>query len=136
MPVELDPGGLMNALQDLADQTERMLGINCVFQCDDEVLVQDSTTATQLYRITQEAVHNAVKHAQPTRIDIALYVRDGLRLTVQDDGCGWSRGATEHGGAGLRIMQHRARIIGGHLDVESDVGRGTTVTCTVTRAEQ
>jgi signal transduction histidine kinase len=134
MPVEVDAAGLMNALQDLTDQTEQMHGIACDFQCDDDVFIRDSAAATQLYRIAQEAIHNAVKHAQPTRIAVSLSANDRFRLTVQDDGVGVSGLGAERRGEGLRIMRYRAEVIGGRLEIASDKDAGTRVTCELRRA--
>jgi signal transduction histidine kinase len=85
--------------------------------------------ATQLYRIAQEAVTNAVKHAVATRINIHL-VKYGSEVTlaVTDDGIGFSdKPPTE--GLGLHLMRHGAELIGATVDVRrNDVG-GTIATC-------
>jgi len=90
----------------------------------------DDHAALHLYRIVQEAVTNAVKHANPGRIHISLRV-DGslLRLTVQDDGVGISDKADQNGGLGLRIMRYRAHMIGGNLAIQPAEGGGTLITC-------
>jgi signal transduction histidine kinase len=69
---ELEADGLIVALQGLAENMREQFRINCVFQADESVQVRDSTAATQLYRIAQEAATNSVKHAAAGRIDIRL----------------------------------------------------------------
>ena len=80
-------------------------------------------TASHLFRIAQEAVRNAVKHAHPKHVDIVL-AADGrtLTLTVSDDGSGLPR-RRRGPGMGLRIMAHRAEMIRGEFEVESGLDR-------------
>jgi len=87
---------------------------------------------TQLYRIAQEAVANALKHAAPSRVEVRLDCLDRsvVRLSVRDDGAGIPANAAPKGGLGLAIMKHRIRIIGGELTIGPAPGRGTQVTCT------
>ena len=80
--------------------------------------VEDNLVATHLYLIAQEAVHNAVKHAQSEHLDFhgANHL---LVLRVQDDGIGMpDQPAENHGGLGLRIMRNRAAIISATLTIE------------------
>jgi len=123
-------GGLCVALQNLAAQTSKRYSVQCVTDCPDIALPIDDHAALHLYRIVQEAVTNAVKHANPSRIHISLSVDGGLlRLTVQDDGIGIAEKADQNGGLGLRIMQYRAHMIGGSLEVRPAEGGGTLITC-------
>ena len=87
----------------------------------------------QLYRIAQEAITNAVKHARPGKITVGLECirRKQLTLTVRDDGIGRSAAAPTGGGLGISIMSHRAGLIGGELTVVDGDGGGTLVTCVV-----
>ncbi|MBI9081942.1 MAG: hypothetical protein JEY79_19650 [Pseudodesulfovibrio sp.] len=89
---------------------------------------------TQIYRIAQEAITNAVKHANPTQIIVSLdcVSTDMVTLTVRDDGVGRSAAAHSKGGLGVSIMAHRAKIIGGHfqiVDIDEAEGGGTMVVC-------
>jgi signal transduction histidine kinase len=87
-----------------------------------------------MYRIAQEAVSNAVRHGSAHAIHIALAEGpDQIRLRVKDDGEGFQPGNHDGPGMGMRIMNYRARIIGGVLEVTSRPGTGTTITCTVPR---
>ena len=87
----------------------------------------------QLFRIAQEAVANAVKHAKASRIVISLACepRGQLTLTIRDDGIGRDAAARSKGGLGLRIMLYRARMVGGRLRVDDGPRGGTVVTCSV-----
>jgi signal transduction histidine kinase len=94
------------------------------------VLVENPTTATHLYRIAQEAMGNAIKHAQAKSIVVSLKQSDSeLTLTIKDNGRGFSRERMVIEGMGLRIMEYRADMIGAMLRVDSAVGKGTTVAC-------
>lgn len=130
-PVVLESEGLMSALQELAHATTRMFGVNCVFRCDHPVQIQDNATATHLYRIAQEAVANALKHGKATHIEIGLAAQtDRVFLAVKDNGSGIPT-PPPRTGAGLRIMQYRAGMIGGSLVVQRGQPDGTTVACSV-----
>lgn len=131
VPVVLDANGLMAALKDLAQSTERIFRVSCPFRCNPPVRVNDNTVATQLFRIAQEAVANAVKHSHAERIEISLRITDGhYLLGIRDNGTGISEHAAGSSkGMGLLTMQHRARMIGGVLSVEHDDFGGTLVQC-------
>lgn len=130
IPVEVDADGLMAALADLAFQTDELDGLSCRFDCDEPVTVRDNTTATQLYRIAQEAVTNAVRHARPAHIRIALGRREGrIHLEVTDDGRGLPEPLDERASRGLRIMRYRAGLIGASLSIGRAGEMGTSVLC-------
>lgn len=71
-PVEVEANGLMAALDDLAMSTEQLFGISCRFQCEQPVLLENNNTATQLFRIAQEATTNAAKHSGAQHIVLSL----------------------------------------------------------------
>jgi PAS domain S-box-containing protein len=133
LPVAVDGEGLMAALADLAARTRKQGAFTCVFDCPKPVVIADNLKATHLYLIANEAVHNAVKHAQPRNIMIALESNDVLELRVSDDGIGLSGQAAESQGFGLRIMRNRAAIIGAQLKIEPAEPTGTVVVCTLPR---
>lgn len=130
-PVQLENAGLLVALEELAAQAQTLHGVKCRFGLKGQPPACDHLVSLHLYRITQEAMHNAVRHGQARHIRIELFSRRNRhRLTITDDGGGFdatARGATN--GAGLRLMGYRANIIGGTLALESRPGGGTTVTC-------
>ncbi|MHC4405246.1 MAG: GAF domain-containing protein, partial [Planctomycetota bacterium] len=131
-PVDVDANGLMAALADLAGSTETLADVSCTFACSQPVPIDDNHTATQLFHVASEAVRNAVKHAGASEIVIGLDAVDGqLALWVRDDGVGIRCRPDQSSGMGLRIMRHRAGIIGATLEIEPAEGGGTLVTCTI-----
>lgn len=132
-PVEIDPAGLVDALQQLVEWVAESTGIHCRYQGSRKVQVADSVTAVHLYRIIQEAVQNAIKHAQPFHVEVSLErTPQSLILTVQDDGKGIDlEQERRHGHLGLHIMRYRAGIIDARLDIRSGEAGGTVVRCEV-----
>ena len=83
-----------------------------------------------LYHIAREAVNNAIKHGNPRRVVIRLFgENEEGTLSVQDDGQGLEEAPANHAGMGLNIMNYRANMIGGSLDVRKNFTGGTTVSC-------
>jgi PAS domain S-box-containing protein len=131
-PVEIDPEGLADALAQLARDVQEMSGIACVYRGIDRPKVENSEIALHLYRIAQEAVNNALKHASPQHIDIRLASADGmLELSVRDDGIGIPDQAEREGRLGLHLMRYRANIIGGHLQIGPATNGGTEIRCSI-----
>lgn len=128
-PVQLETSGLESALEDLTFQVQRLHGLECHFEAHGTVDV-DTAAAIHLYRITQEAINNAVKHSGAKRISvIADFSKDHKLLTIEDDGCGFDP-AREHGvSSGMSLMPYRAAMIGGTLNVTSQPDAGTKVEC-------
>jgi two-component system CheB/CheR fusion protein len=128
-PVEVDAESLISALRDLATTTESLHKIHVRVEGRPTRELRNGKIATELYRIAQEAVTNAVKHAHADTIVISLTpARGTLELCVADDGIGLAAtGATD--GMGLRIMRYRAASIGASLTIESAASGGTVVRC-------
>jgi signal transduction histidine kinase len=133
LPVAVDREGLMAALVDLASRTQQQAKVTCTFDCPEPIAVTDNLTATHLYLIAQEAVHNAVKHGKPRNIWISLQSKLAMVLRVQCNGIGMLPRPLATEGLGLRIMRNRAAIIGAHLTIEPAEPTGTVVTCTLVR---
>ena len=92
--------------------------------------IEDDTAAGHLYRIAREAVINANKHAQAREIVVALRGgRKGIVLSVTDDGIGFQNARNGKRGLGFHIMNYRARLMGGQLEIESLEKGGTRVAC-------
>ncbi len=135
IPVQVDSRGLSVALDDLAATASEASGIPVTAECPDWVELPDHATATELYYIAQEAVGNALRHARPQSIRLTLLAEpDSLRLRIKDDGIGFPDGLMRSNGLGLRIMQHRAGMIGGSVQIGRSQGGGTVVTCTLPRS--
>lgn len=136
MPVQIDAEALRSALTELVASIHAPPKVSCRFHCPLSVMAPNTTTATHLYRIAQEAVNNAIKHSQADEISISLWQTDNqIVLEVSDNGIGIdavdSRAAVprKDGGMGLRTMQYRAGMIGGTLQVERRETGGTLVRC-------
>jgi signal transduction histidine kinase len=135
-PVEPKAEGLMDALQDLAAMTSRFSGVSCRVDIAAPVLLDDNAVASTLFRIAQEGVTNALRHAHPRSIVLSLTVnRECYELRVIDDGAGMPEdGRTD--GMGMRIMQYRAALVGATINVAPTPGGGTTLSCLCSRARQ
>ncbi len=129
-PVTLESEGLMSALAELAVNTQKLFPVACQFACDPPVLLPDLAAASNLYRIAQEAVSNAIKHGRAKNIVISLATERGrVVLRVTDNGTGFPAKTSKPPGMGLRIMQSRAGMIGGTLVIERSASGGVRVTC-------
>jgi signal transduction histidine kinase len=132
----LDDFGLVAALRTLAESQSSRLNLRIDVDGDDVTPRPDRLVESSLFRIAQEAVMNAARHASATRVAVAIAERDGrVILTVRDDGVGFDLDApgTDADHWGLKSMRERARAIGGMLHVESAPGAGTRVTAGVPR---
>ena len=122
--------GLVYALRDLSEATSETTSIKCAFFHQPSVVIADKHVCAQLYRIAQEAVNNAVRHARPANLLIRLFQRDqAVLLEVSDDGCGFDEASPS--GSGIRNMQYRCRMIGARLDVQPNPNGGTSVVVTM-----
>ncbi len=126
-PPILDEVGLMAALQTRLDAVESRSGL--VYQLDFAELDQlPSNLETGLYRITQEALNNILKHAQARQVTISLTQNGArIRLKIRDDGCGFDPTAKRQKGYGLQSMRERAEQIGGTFILQSKPQDGTTI---------
>ncbi|MBI5091102.1 MAG: PAS domain S-box protein [Candidatus Hydrogenedentes bacterium] len=134
-PVEADPRGLEVALAELADKARAQHEIEVRFECHAPVPVADYGAATQLFRIAQEALTNAVKHARARRIVLTL-VSETTRVAVvvADDGIGIDGRRRLTSGMGLHTMRSRASAIGATLTISgAAAGNGTRVECILGR---
>jgi len=131
-PVPPAPRGFAQALRRLASSSS-MAGGDVTVLADIEADVDpDPFVANQLYRIAQEAVSNAIKHAAASEIRIGLRDGEGEHcLSVEDDGCGFASDRLRDGRAGLGIgnMKKRAQMAGVRLDLHSAPGEGCRVVC-------
>ena len=126
-PVNLATHGLKSSIEDLVHNVTDLFGVTCNFQCNCPVVFHDNATATHLYYITHEAVHNAVKHGKAKNILVKFSQNSGkYRLSVTDDGSGI--GNMRHSaGMGLQIMKLRAKKIGAELDIRNIPEGGTSI---------
>src|SRR5206468_10779698 len=124
--------GLCSALQRLASETESLFKVRCSLKSDGCLPRVDKLVSLHLYRIAQEAIHNAIKHGLAQHLELELTLQPGqLRLTIRDDGQGFVLEEKSGAGMGLRIILYRAQSIGGAAQVRSQPNQGTQVQCTV-----
>jgi PAS domain S-box-containing protein len=129
-PVRLEESGLISALDELAASAAKRFKVDFLFECQSPPAAVDNEAALHLYYIAQEALLNAVKHGKATHVRVSLKPdEDRFKLVIQDNGQGFRPPGGRPGGMGIRIMRHRAKVIGATLDVFSEPGRGAEVTC-------
>ena len=125
-------GGLVLALEELAQRTRRVFQRDCSLRCAAAGSFASESIGIHLFRIAQEAVTNAIRHGNASRIDIELTsLGNDLRLHVRDNGSGLPAQPQTENGMGLRIMQYRAGVINGTLSVQRGPNGGTVVDCCV-----
>lgn len=128
-PHIMGPEGLVEALQQLADDVNSLGTIECRFECDGEPHITDTLIARGLYRIAQEAVNNALKHSQAKNIMIELTALGGeTRLAVIDNGIGIrSHDAEPLSDSALHSIKYRSGVMGASLTVSRRPGGGTEI---------
>ncbi len=120
--------GLVPALEWLTAEWTRQTGMTCEFSCAVDDLALPDDKATTLFRIVQESLTNAARHAQADWVHVGLGVgEDGLDLRVADNGRGFDPGGDHGGHFGLLGMKERAQRVGARLQVTSAAGAGTQV---------
>ena len=132
VPAPLDAQRLAPALAEFARTTSECANVACEFVLEGTLHLPDAECATHLYRIAQEAVNNATRHARASRIVIRLSAHEGaLQLEIRDDGVGLPPQRGLGRGVGLRLMEHRCSLIGATLSAQSEPAGGTRVACTL-----
>jgi signal transduction histidine kinase len=133
-PAALEEQGLVSAMQKHIESVRSKDQVNIEFEVEGERRLSNEHEQS-LYRITQEALNNIIKHAQATLVRVRLDMTDEwVRLTIHDDGVGFevslleSRNASERKSLGMTSMRERAELAGGSFKIESKPGEGTTIT--------
>ncbi len=136
-PILADSHGLREALAQLAEEVNGTTGVRCTLHVAECRGVHHREVESQLYRIAQESVSNALRHAEPSSIEIK-YACDGnhLSLEVDDDGCGIPPAEQRTAGLGLRSMRYRAALVGARFEVARRDNGGTRVTCLCPRRDE
>jgi signal transduction histidine kinase len=128
----IEPEELIPELEELATKIREEQHVACGFTRQGDFSKLTAAVASHLFYIAQEATHNAVRHARPTRLEISLVEeKNTLVLTATDNGTGLPPLDSHQPGMGLRIMVHRAELIGGELSISRAPGSGTLVRCRV-----
>ncbi|WP_028109776.1 PAS domain-containing sensor histidine kinase [Ferrimonas futtsuensis] len=127
------PEGLSVAMARLTDSVPALFGVACHYRELGRVRIEDNLIASNLYLIAHEAIHNALKHSGCAVIEVTLTASKGdLRLEVADDGLGLRSEWEGADGMGLKIMKHRASVLGASLQIHSG-DNGVTVCCELPR---
>jgi signal transduction histidine kinase len=119
-PDELKESGFHEMMEKLAAYVEATHQIVCEFQCDCDCIVDNPDVAIHLFRISQEAVSNAIRHGHARHVRIQMTAHEMWKtLTIEDDGCGVGEATGTHqgGGLGMRTMQYRADLIGATFNI-------------------
>jgi len=132
-PVPLDAGGLADGLAEMVRRMNQA-SMACKFVCPSVVEIEDNGVANHLFRIAQEAVNNATKHARAQNVIVTLSQdHENVVLQIEDDGKGLPKSKKDSSGLGLQIMRHRANVIGAAFEIKSTPGKGVRVICSVRR---
>jgi signal transduction histidine kinase len=125
---DVDRDGLLPAIRSQAALLSRVHHLDVDVEANEEPTL-DGRVEHEVFRIVQEALTNAVRHAQPARVTVSLVSGDSLQLTVRDDGLGFDPDEQNYRGRrlGLTSMRERAASIGGTLTISSSPGNGATV---------
>jgi signal transduction histidine kinase len=128
-PVVLDDLGLVAAIEELAEQSQRAAGWQLTLNLQTLPTEPEKTVAVTLFRIAQEAFNNIRKHAQAQHVTVTLHNGSGIDLTISDDGAGFDpeRVNAEGHGLGVTTMHERAALINGVCTIESQPQAGTRV---------
>ena len=127
MPTALSRKGLIVAVQEFLARASDAAGLRIRFEHPDQIWLTDSTSVN-IYRAIQEVVHNCIKHAGATDLEILMEKKkETLTILCRDNGKGFNYAgmAKESTGIGLKSLKNRTEMMGGTLEAESMVGKGT-----------
>lgn len=136
-PPELSDHGIFPALHKMTVELSKLTGKTILFENKSEENIRlDSLAETNIYRVTQEAVNNAIKYAKAGYILVTInFIDDILSVVIDDDGKGFDPAILDEvpknnseGGMGLFFMKERISYINGRLFINSELGKGTRVT--------
>lgn len=129
-PMMLDDLGLNPAIEWLAREAARRMGIEVAVRLSENEGPLDDRVATAVFRMVQEALTNVARHARATDVTVSLRQHDGeLELVVEDNGIGYPQGAMQREGSfGLLGMRERAAMLGGRLEYTNAPGSGARLT--------
>lgn len=133
-PAAIQQAGLVPALEQLADECTRESGVAVRLSLPSDPFALPAEVAIALFRIAQEALRNAIRHAGVP--EVAVDLRNGgevVELLISDRGCGFDPTARRGGGIGLISIEERARLVGGRAVIQSRPGDGATVAIRVPR---
>lgn len=133
-PHSLDQLGLEPTISQLIESIKKQMPLLNIQFKTEGIDRSDPAVEINLYRITQEALHNIIKYAQAKNVKIDL-IRDKthIYMTIQDDGVGFDISKIDGEGLGLKHMQERVDQLGGKCEIISEIGRGTCIDIVIPR---
>ncbi|MFC0603465.1 sensor histidine kinase [Winogradskyella pulchriflava] len=130
-PSDLKLIGFKNAVSDLTDSLSSQTSLSVDFNSYHFPERLEENTEVQLYRVVQETLNNILKHAEATQIDVQLIGHDSYAtITIEDDGKGFDT-KTKEKGLGLKNISSRVQQIGGKLEIDSKINKGTSILITI-----
>ena len=143
-PLELESQGLIGALKAMAEKTHETYNQNVIVEAEENVVSQlEMSRQTIIFYIAEEAINNACKYAQASHIMIRMksFNQDLVMLEIQDDGVGFDKKAVEsnydqRGSLGLKNMTERTEMVNGIFQLDSAVGKGTTIRVIIPLTEE
>lgn len=130
MPVDVDAEGLLHSIENLVTEIRSQSNVSILLSINDRVRVSDNSSALHLFRIVQEALNNAIKHAHADQIQVSVGIEAARGcIIIHDNGTGFRQQSDKSAGLGLRIMQHRCGLIDAEFKIESPPGGGTEIKC-------
>ncbi len=136
MPSTLEKFGLVPAIKEICERIQSTALMPVNFHELGEVQFIEQKKELKIFRIVQELLNNAIKHAQATVIDISIFADDQFKIIVEDDGIGFDAGLKYNdtqstNGLGLYNIANRARLLNATLDFDNQVKKGSKITLTV-----
>jgi signal transduction histidine kinase len=130
--IDVKQNNLPDALNDLSSHVKELFQISCRFKAEGSIPQLETSTISQMYKIAQEAVTNAIKHGKATKV--AINLSNGgevVTMKIKNDGLPFPDLESRSTGMGLKIMNYRASIVGATLDIKGTGSSGTLVTCSL-----
>ena len=136
LPSTLEKFGFVHAIQELCERFQATSTIPITLNQVGELPPLESTRRLMMFRIVQELLNNAIKHAQADHIQVTIAADELLSIVIEDDGVGFDadaiRNSKQNGkGLGLFNIENRARLIGAHIDFEKGRRKGSKTVITV-----
>lgn len=136
MPATLEKFGFLHAIKELCERFQATARITIDFEEEGEIPELETQRGLMVFRIVQELLNNAVKHARATLIKVSVHVADEMIITVEDNGIGFDADAQKADkqtgrGLGLFNMENRARLLGGTLTFKTAQQKGSYIILTL-----
>lgn len=130
VPIEIDVDNFNTALENLAKEVEQQSRVRIHIELDEISALNNNNSVMHLYRVAQEAINNAVKHANASLISVTLKINgDQGALRIVDNGKGMPSAPESGDGLGLRIMHHRCSLFDAEFSIQPGIKKGTVVCC-------